>query len=163
MQLCFLVDGSLYSCKRVLETPFYQFEPGWAREAAFTYLMIQMKDLLLTLDRLGGRVSFTDDVLSGGDITDLVREMRNAVAHNGSPLRHADKNQNGVAFGMVVGKGPFGRFHGEVLECPYEDDVAFFYGKLRILLRRQIWRAIDEASDAFNIIAPKFNWHPMNG
>ncbi|KQZ29135.1 hypothetical protein ASD50_18255 [Mesorhizobium sp. Root552] len=114
------------------------------REAAFALLMVSMKDALQILHASSMRVSFTDDIPEG-DVTNLITNMRNAICHVGSPLRHLDKNNNTLSLDTAIGAGCLMEIDGVELSNPYADDVAFFYGKHRVLLKRHCHRAFSEA------------------
>ena len=45
----------------ILEKPFFKFEPRWVAEGIFTLLMIEIKDCLQILKKLGKEISFIDD------------------------------------------------------------------------------------------------------
>ncbi|WP_276120884.1 hypothetical protein [Pararhizobium qamdonense] len=145
-ELCRLTETTLKKCDDVLRTEFWNAEPYWISEAAFTLLIVNLKDALSALDKMKLRIIFTDDINSKGDVTDLVREMRNAAAHNGSVLRLVDPiRQNGLSFGVCVGRANLAKFDDIELKNEYDDDIAFFHGALRILLVRHIVRAVREA------------------
>jgi hypothetical protein len=139
------VHRALSVCAAISNTNFIHAEPGWITSATFTYLMINLKDALMALDHMGERVSFRDEVGIDGDITDLVRELRNAVAHNGSVLRLFDKERElESSFNVIEGAHTLGVINGFEITNPHKDDVAFFVGRMRIYLVRHIRRAIDE-------------------
>lgn len=155
-ELCRVVDNSLNACERIATTAFQDAEPSWVAEAALALLLINLKDALLSLNRLGHRVSFTDDI-DRGDITDLVATMRNAICHNGSPLRMFG-NGSVISFARMHGAGTLMQFGDLVLGSPYDDDVAFFYGTNRVFLIRHLYRAIREAQQTFRLVASDFNY-----
>ena len=158
-QLCRVIDTSLQMCERIASTPFQTARIPWQSEAALALLLINLKDVLGALKTLGHRIDFDDDIDGGGDITDLVADMRNAICHNGSPLRMFDPaNNNSLSFVVVIGEGTVMQIGDYVIANPYQDDVAFFYGKFRILLRRQIHRAIREAKRVFPVVASQHGY-----
>lgn len=159
-QLCRVVDGSVRRCIEIASTGFYDASPTWISEAAFALLLINLRDALGIADRLGRRIDFTDDLPIGRDITDAVADMRNAICHNGSPLRMFDPdNRNSLSFGRMVGAGTLLKTDELELSNPYPDDVAFFYGKQRLLLKRHIYRAIEELRATRKSIAAEFGYH----
>ena len=143
---------------------FANTEPGFVRESLFALLLINMKDILMILDKLGHRVSFKDDLPAGIDVTAQVREMRNAICHIGSGTRRVNGSGTILSFGMAVGKVNFARIGDVELKNPYSDDVAFFYGSQRILLVRHIHAALKEALNLAPMIAREsgHHWHSIH-
>lgn len=152
-----LVGQSLYTSRQILETEFYNAKPSWVAEAAFALLMVSMKDALQILAKSNLRVSFTDDI-PVGDITDLISNMRNAICHVGSPLRHMDEYNNTLSFGVAIGAAGLISGPDYELSNPYADDVAFFYGKHRVFLKRHCHRACKEAFNRTKTKAQAEGW-----
>jgi hypothetical protein len=122
--------------------------------AAFTQLMISLRDLLSKAEKYTQRIAFTDDVLTNNhvrDITDAVTSVRNACCHLDSYEHQCDEKGNRTSFVVVYGKGKFMKFGDLEVECEYDDDVAVFYGRNRLYLKRHIVRAFREAQD---LLAP---------
>ena len=118
------------------------------REPSFISIIIKANDLLQKLHSLHERVTFNDDIPEG-DITDLVNNMRNAACHFSSPENLLDQESNiKFVFNMVYGKsnavqiGP-----NVVVQTDYEDDVAVFYGKHRLYLKRHLIRLLKDAKE----------------
>ncbi|MHC2791927.1 hypothetical protein ACVINZ_000939 [Mesorhizobium jarvisii] len=149
---------ALSSAGKILATDFYQANPSWVGEAAFALLMINMKDALQFMAKIDMRIAFTDDISEGGDVTDLISNMRNAICHVGSKLRHMDQNSNTLSFGVAVGAGTLLQGPCYQLANPYADDVAFFYGKHRALLKRHCLRAYQEADAKLRAHAQAQGW-----
>lgn len=131
--------------------PCYDFN-----ESAFIHLMICLNDLLQKAKKCGHRINFADDVAQTNqtkDITDLVALIRGAACHIESKTRYAHK---GNRFVFITIGGPTANitFGSEgdpamiKLENPYADDLAFFYGGVRIFLVRHIVTAFQEAKAA---------------
>lgn len=122
-------------------------------EAVFTEIMIRMHDLLQKLDQLGKRISFSEDIETSEevkDITDLIRRLRYAVCHIESGEHLLDKKARGkVSFCIGIGKTKLISMGGKELKSDYEDDMRFFYGELGIYLKRNIIRALEEASGVY--------------
>lgn len=89
------------------------------------------------------RVNFCDDTPEGYDVTDLIIKARDAMAH---PFSGNNRIQTNHIFAEIHGIGQ-SQINGVVIENPYADDTAFCFGPLRILLKRHILRARDEAWD----------------
>lgn len=120
-------------------------------QSAFIELMICLNDLLAKANQKDVRIGFTDDVPVSRqvkDITDLVAMIRNAACHMPSGTRHVDDAGNRFSFCSMAGKVAGVLINDVVLEAEYEDDMAFFYGSLRIYLKRHVLRSFKEAKDA---------------
>lgn len=136
------MQTALRNCRALQATEWWSIWPEThLARAIFTSLMIDLKDVLQLLARLGYRVDFRDDI-PNDDITDLVRNVRNAACHLGSPERLA-RNIGEFSFNVFTGKSE-ADFNGRVLGCPYPDDAAVYYGDRRLLVRRHLDRAIAE-------------------
>ncbi|WP_186200854.1 hypothetical protein [Burkholderia gladioli] len=129
---------------RLVGTPF--FEPS------FVFVIINLNELLQRASSEKRRVSFTDfvDMVDGvDDVTTLINHIRQAVCHIHSPQNNLGKAY--FRFNSVAGKRKFGRVDDVLIECEFEDDVAFFYGKKRVYLRRHIVRALKEVGDIYGL------------
>jgi len=127
------------------------------RYAVFTEVLVHLNFLLVESNRqLGKRVSFTDDIKIHDDIkdvTDLIRNFRNAACHIGSELRSfGDKND------PLGKKSFFSDFHGKnrtgtepSVETIYNDDVGFICGLDILYLKRHIERAYQEVWSNFKL------------
>jgi len=151
------VDQALYRCRDILNSPFWNAQPQWLSEAVFTLLMIHLKDGLAALHTLDRRIAFHDDIPSGKDVTAHIIDVRNAICHVGSPSR-VFGDGNSLDFGMVIGRGTLIRTPELEIGNPYEDDIAFFYGSLRVLLKRHIDRSIGEATQALIALSQENGW-----
>ena len=132
--------------------------------------MICLNDLLSKIDNVttdsgeNFRVAFTDNIEliedDIGDITDLVSRIRNAACHMSSDIRIVNEPEVGgvvsFVFNIVEGKSRIKVINDFVIECEFEDDIAIYYGVLRIYLKRHIHRALDEAKQ---IILPLIRPH----
>lgn len=117
------------------------------RKSASTELMICLHDLLQKCNAENVRITFTDhmDVTSDiSDITDLVAKIRNAVCHITSELHMASDNVR-FSFNVAYGQVNVAQIGDIKLKSDFPDDVAFFFGTLRIYLKRHIIRAFLEA------------------
>ncbi len=149
--------ASAYRTVRAISTKdHWDFYPRCIAEGAFTLLLIHLRDMLINLDKLGRRIDFRDDVRDG-DITDLAVRMRNAACHMTSGNRQAAPRVTGV-YSVYVGKGSMSYVAGIPFECPYEDDVAVFYGKDRMFIRRHVLRCLDEAAVVIEGTAAENGW-----
>jgi hypothetical protein len=141
-----LLESALSTSGRILSSNFYEVDnPSFLSEACFMMLMVSMKDALMLLSELGRRISFNEDLPRGVDVTKAIVDMRNAICHLGSRSRRAHPNGIFFSYGRVVGKGILAKIYDVELSNEYEDDVAFFYGSQRLLLKRHLVRACNEA------------------
>lgn len=117
------------------------------RSAAFIELIICLRDLLHKTEKSAQRISFTDDVMTNEyvhDITDAVTAVRDACCHLDSFKGEFDEHTRG-SFLMLYGKVNIGKNGDLYLESEYTDEIAFFYGKNRLYMKRHIIRAFQEA------------------
>lgn len=120
------------------------------QESVFTELMIRLNDLMQKLKQLGKRISFTDDIGSVGDITDLINKIRNAVCHIESGEHLLDKERKvKFTFNVAYGKANVALINGKQVTSDYEDDICFFFGEHKIYLKRHIIRALQEAQEKY--------------
>ncbi|WP_213761749.1 hypothetical protein [Caballeronia sp. dw_19] len=121
-------------------------------EPAVTQLLIWMNDLLQRADDRGSRITFADEMVPDtGDITDLISKMRNAACHMKSKNTVLDFGS--IRFGVLFGRVPNAiQYNNEIaLSSDYEDDVAVYFGKYRVYLRRQAYRALNELVGIYGI------------
>ena len=124
------------------------------QESVFVSVILKLDDLLQKLRILDERLSFTDDVASG-DITDLVKNIRNAICHLNSPENMFDKeNQIKFVFNIAMGKSNLISIGEKIIRSDYDDDMAFFYGESRIYLKRHLIRLLKEAKDTYQKLYP---------
>lgn len=128
-------------------------------------MTVNLKDLLLALDREGRRICFTADdegEASGDDVTKRVSDLRNACCHVGSPSRFIRDGVN-FSFNVVQGFGPAAfSINGVEYWNPHHDDVAVFYGAKKLLMRRHVLRAIECATEELKAIRGQDKlWMPM--
>ena len=118
------------------------------QSAAFTELVICLRDLLCKAAKFARRVSFTDDILTNDyvrDVTDAVTAVRDACCHIDSYKRIFDDHENRGAFLVIYGKRTALNFGDFEVNSEYEDDTAIYYGKNRLYFNRHIVRAFSEA------------------
>ncbi len=128
--------------------------PTAEKNADFTWLMINLRDLLAKTEKFAGRVAFTDDVIpmwqgkksEVSDVTGLVTCFRDAMCHPNS-----FKHLIGSKMKMNLGSQTFGNFTAiktedfESPKCDYEDDFMYLCGPQRIYFKRHIGAAFAEA------------------
>ncbi|MGV8987594.1 MAG: hypothetical protein ACOH2H_15080 [Cypionkella sp.] len=163
------IKGALHWLSQAREAAGYNFyeSRGHVNEAMFTYLIIRLGDVLKFVSTHERRVCFTQDVdlmqKHSRDVTDAVLDMRNAICHMPSGHHDLFGEATRVTF-LIAGPkdemkinfnpDPFGPKPTESFsfENPYQDDVAFFYGRLRLYLKRNILQAIGEALNALKAL-----------
>ena len=110
--------------------------------------MICLRDLLSKTEKYAKRISFSEDVMTNEyvhDITDAISAVRDACCHINSFKRLFDDKGNRGSFIVNYGKGNLFKINDLELKSDYVDDIAFFYGKNRLYLKRHIIRAFKEA------------------
>ena len=121
-------------------------------KSAFIDVVINLRNLMhKTEDFADKRIDFTDDVNVQGKVTDvssLIRYVRDAMCEPESPHHFLEPGNPTLSFAVVSGKDPGRSINDPVLSNPYEDDVCFFLGSHRILLKRHIVRALEESRRA---------------
>lgn len=116
--------------------------------SALTEFLICLNDLLGKAAAAGRDITFDDEIAKKGPVTDvcsLVTFVRNAVCHISSANHNHDEINARLSFVSCIGKGCVAEIDGIRIECPYDDDTAFFFGPQRLYLRRHAIRAFEEA------------------
>ncbi|MDE0879993.1 MAG: hypothetical protein OSB00_15230 [Sphingomonas bacterium] len=130
--------------------------------AIATRLLVDLNDALMILNAHGHRITATGpDIMSvgkEGDITSLINHARAAACHITSKNKViSDASGYGhLGFAMIWGAPPSIRFGATPIVNPYPDDVALFWGKARILVRRNLMFALDELAPALSIAMAGF-------
>lgn len=124
--------------------------------SVFIETMIRLQNLVYYLANYSdGWQDFTDDVEEIGDvknIKDLVKVVRDAAVHDvtSESVKAGDTGNVSSKFNSVHGKLRINLTSDYKVECDYNDDVAIYYGKYRIYLKRHVYRIVDEAEKALN-------------
>jgi hypothetical protein len=116
--------------------------------SAFIELVICLRDLLHKVERYGKRIAFTDDVMQNEyvkDVTDAITAIRDACCHINSFKRLFDDHGNRGSYMVAYGKCNLAKIGDLELKSEYEDDIAVFYGRNRLYLKRHVLRVFDEA------------------
>lgn len=115
-------------------------------EPAVVMLLINLNDLLGKSSKDEMRVAIADHVeLTDkiNDVTDLVRECRNAACHIGSG-EHLFEGLGKFTFNVISGLSPNAfNLNGVTLGCDFADDIAIYYGEKRLYLRRHLLHALE--------------------
>jgi hypothetical protein len=118
------------------------------QQSAFIDLMICMRDLMHKAEKYTKRVNFVDDILVNNyvkDVTDAITAIRDACCHIDSFKKNFDGNRNRGEYLVAYGKCNLMKVNDFEAKGEYEDDVAIFYGRNRIYMRRHILRAFHQA------------------
>ena len=94
------------------------------------------------------RIAFADDVLTTpqvNDVSALIKYVRDALCHPDSDNHYIEKGNIMSTFNVCFGKGVLLKTPDFEQSSPYSDDICFFFGSQRILLKRHIVRAYEEA------------------
>ncbi|MGF7240683.1 putative Fe-S cluster-containing radical SAM superfamily protein [Pseudomonas oryzihabitans] len=142
------IQTSIRKCEELFNCGI--FSPGNVSgplfEPAIVSLLIRLSDLLRKSDADGMRISASDHMECTEkirDVTDLVRECRNAACHVGSG-EHLFESVGKFTFNVVSGYSPKSFMLGDIeLGCDFHDDMAIFYGAKRIYLRRHLLSAFE--------------------
>lgn len=116
--------------------------------AAFIELLIALRDLMYKAEKHVSRVAFADDVLTTAqvhDVSALIKYVRDALCHPDSDNHYFEKGNIKSTFNVCFGKGVLLKTPDFEQSSPYTDDICFFFGSQRILLKRHIVRAYEEA------------------
>ncbi len=147
--------------------------PTAEKNADFTWLMINLRDLLAKTEKFSSRVAFSDDVIpmwlgkkaEVSDITGLVKCFRDAMCH-----RDSFRNLVGTNAAISLGTITYGAFVAIKLgdfatpKCDYPDDLMFFCGPQRIYFRRHIVRSFETAKERIlPIIENRSNFNFQDG
>jgi len=121
-------------------------------EACVVMLLVNLHDLLQAA-RAGGQPLVFSDYIDpkedASNITELVAKCRNAACHVWP--KPAAAQSMVYRFYRVAGYCPRAtQLDDKVLGCDYHDDVAIYYGRYRLYLKRHVLRAIDELAGLFN-------------
>jgi hypothetical protein len=142
---------SIYNIKQLLQTSILSSEGSRSPffRASVTQLLIELSDLLQKASKKNMRISFSDEEDGKArDVTDLINDCRNAVCHISSG-KHIFQ-QNKFAFNVMIGHCPMGMQIGDhTLGCDYPDDIAVYWGGMRLYLRRHYLRAFEEVCAVF--------------
>jgi hypothetical protein len=128
------------------------------RRAAFTEVMIALRDLMRKAEVHDERIAFTDDVLltpAVRDITDLVTYVRDALCHvdsakNTLSLGEDDADDVFFVYRLFRAEALQLRSTDALIGCEFSDDIAYCFGPQRIYWKRHVLRAFAEAQLRLN-------------
>lgn len=132
-----LFNSGIFSSEQI-STPLF--------ESAVTFMLINLNDLVAKANKDGMRIVSTDHIEVADkikDLTDLIRECRNAASHVGSG-ENMFEGVGKFTFNVASGFCPRAfNLYGIVLGCDFADDIAIYYGDKRIYLRRHLLFAFE--------------------
>ncbi len=116
-------------------------------------ILINLNDLLIKAKKNDKRITFNDDIIIDEkfkiyDITDLIKNFRDAACHIHSFRRKIDSNN--VSFGKAFGKCNWGAINGVEIKSKYDDDIAIIMGTNILYIKRHIYRVYSELKKTFN-------------
>lgn len=141
------IQSSVSRCADLLNCGVFNSNgtAGVLFESAVTLLLVHLNDLLQKAKLDGKRVDFADDMEiteTIADVTDLIRACRNAACHVTSGEHKIDAGK--FTFCVTSGYGPRAFvINGQEMGCDYADDIAIYYGKNRVYLRRHLLRSFE--------------------
>ncbi|MFK3943947.1 hypothetical protein ACI2KC_20050 [Pseudomonas monteilii] len=148
------IQSSIRKCQDIFNSGIFSsnnisspiFEP------AVITILINLNDLLGKANKDGVRINFAEEVIQTDkikDVTDLVRECRNAACHIGSG-EHLFEGVGKFTFNVVSGYMPTAfNMNGIQLGCNFADDIAIYYGEKRIYLRRHLLVALEAVTKKY--------------
>lgn len=147
----FDATASLRTCRSVMQALGQYDLSETVYEACVAMLLVNLHDLLQTARAIGKPLVFAEHIDMKEDapnITELVARCRNAACHVWT--RATASNSTVYRFHRIAGYCPRAmQFDDKTLGCDYHDDVAIYYGRYRLYLRRHAARAIEELTELF--------------
>ncbi|MCY1427086.1 hypothetical protein D9M71_429170 [compost metagenome] len=141
------IQSSVTRCADVFNSGVFNAgsSAGVMFESAVTLVLVHLNDLLQKAKLDGQRINFDDDMEvteSMTDVTDLVRACRNAACHVTSGEHKIDAGK--FTFCVASGYGPRAFvINDQEMGCDYADDIAVYYGKNRVYLKRHLLRSFE--------------------
>jgi len=119
------------------------------KNVVLTYILIMLRDAAGRAEKNGNRIVVTDDIPNFQDIkdlTDLIVKARDTVCH------YSSKNSNiGTGRVSIITYGRVSNhFNGVDIQGEYDDDISFWFGTLRVYLKRNLIRMADELQSVFD-------------
>jgi hypothetical protein len=142
------IQSSILKCERIFNSGIISSD-GAADplfEPAVVTLLINLNDLLGKSNKDGNRITISDQVQPNEkikDVTDLIRECRNAACHIGSG-EHVLEGFNKFTFNVIAGLAPSAfEINGIDFGCDFANDIAVYYGDKRVYMRRHLLAALE--------------------
>lgn len=146
------IENSYRACMRLLDTGIFNSQnvESPLYEAAVTQILVCLSDLVQKADADGYRITILDHVDINEDVkdvTDLITRSRNAACHISSPLQEIDTSR--FRFCVAVGKCTAIQFGDFAMGCEFDDDIAVWYGRYRIYLKRHVVTVLNRLSEIY--------------
>lgn len=146
------IERSVKKCRQIFDSQIFSTGIAGSHlfEASLTLLLINLSDLLQKARIDGRRIAFVEDVDigEGKDVTDLIAAARNAACHISSPIHKIDAGK--FTLNVIAGRNPNAfRVNGVSYGSDYADDVAVYYGQIRLYIGRHLLRALIEVSHVY--------------
>ena len=146
--------SSIRSIKEILNTGILSAEGSRTPffRPCITQILIELSDLLQKSSNRGNRINFQDDISKSNnldrDVTDLIKDCRNASCHISSGNHIFEQNK--FTFNVMIGYCPNAmRINDVAIGCDYPDDIAIMWGGLKLYASRHLLRAFQEVSVQF--------------
>lgn len=148
--------ASIRTCRSLMQSLGQYDLSEIVYEACVAMLLVNLHDLLQTARVIGRPLVFAeymDPKEDAGNITELVAKCRNAACHVWT--KSTSTKSTVYRFYRVAGYCPRATvLDDKPLGCDYHDDVAVYYGRYRLYLKRHVLRAIEELALVFSEAAP---------
>jgi hypothetical protein len=140
----FDTGGAIAKCRALVRMMGQYDLPDETCEAGALMLLVNLNDLLQAARMAGQALTFIDHIEPDAEvsnITELAAKCRNAACHVwGSTTPGFDA----FRFYRISGYCPRATvIDGKTFGCEFHDDMAIYYGKTRIYLKRHAARALD--------------------
>ena len=145
------IEFTLRELDSIFATKVFEDQSHPLLVSAVTRCLIGLNDLLQKAHDEGRRIDVTDHIIESEgirDLTDLISKARNACCHIGSGL-HRDGPWK-ITWNIGSGKGLVATVDDVPLTNEFDDEIAIFFGRLRIYLRRHLQRAFEEVVNGFS-------------
>lgn len=115
--------------------------------AFLTLALIELKDLMVALDKLGLRVDVRGPLICavrrGDDLHELIGEARNVACHADAAHSQFDTGEtSGSIRWMIIGPGAHIQLGDQVVANETTDDLMVTFGALRLYLRSNVALAV---------------------
>jgi hypothetical protein len=141
---------ALRRCRALMDTLGHYDLPDETSEACVLMLLVNLNDLLQAAKSAGHPLTFSEHIepdAEVSDISELITRCRNAACH---VWGRSGQSFHAFRFYRVVGYCARANvFDGKTLGCEFHDDIAIYYGKCRMYLKRHAARALEVLGEIF--------------
>lgn len=163
LELASQIRSNVFRLRELFNHEVLSCDSQVLHQSCLIEIIILLRDLLAKADKLNLRIAFDDDVIKMSnpfysykgrvkeikDVTDVVSFFRDAMCHVDSKNRYLGENIY-FAFNKIGVKHKVEISPGVVLENPYDDEIAYYYGPQRIYINKHLKRAFKEVVEKFN-------------